>query len=229
MAEASRDEIKVRKNAIESKLNIIESINETLYGILNEDELAAETTADTDYYLTVQVAVASLERREERNAGANLFAVPAFDGNPTNWVTFWDSFKRSVHDNENMTDSQKLASLKGLVTGKAKKLIQRSSNYESAIKLLTDRCGQPGIRKAALVTDWCKLRFPPCEDAAARESFYDSATKLLQTIENEHITREEMCGIILLNKLPLPLKEFMWRDLNDQVLDCQQLLEKLHL
>lgn len=223
---ASPDEIRERKNAIESKLEKIERLNEALYEICNKDELAAEKAAVAKYFSDVQVMIARLERHEERNAQPNV-TVPPFDGNPTNWVSFWDAFKRSVHENDNLTGAPKLAALKGLVTGEDKELIQRSepesSNYDDAINLLKDK---RSIRKVALVTEFCSL--PSFGNAPQGESFHDSATRLLQGIEEENITREEMCAIILFNKIPSPLKKYVKRDFNDGVMDCQQLLERLH-
>lgn len=71
-------------------------------------------------------------------------AVPTFDGQLTNWLEFWLSFKSLVHDNKDILPSDKLQYLKqALKGGKAETVLQvldpSEENYDSAIKLIKSR------------------------------------------------------------------------------------------
>ena len=37
-----------------------------------------------------------------------------FDGDPKMWLEFWDSFEGSIHNNEGLSDRDKLDHLKGI-------------------------------------------------------------------------------------------------------------------
>ena len=86
------------------------------------------------------------------------FEMPKFDGDPTQWPTFWDHFRSAIHDKTNITDVLKLQYLKGFVTGKAAKSLSgitvTNQNYQEAIKLLQTRYGDPELIKESL---WNKL------------------------------------------------------------------------
>ena len=64
-----------------------------------------------------------------------------FDGNHIKWISFWDSFKASVHNNESLT--AKLNYLKSLLERSAVEAIPALSlgapNYEEAIDILKAR------------------------------------------------------------------------------------------
>ena len=60
---------------------------------------------------------------------------------------FWDSYKLSVHDNNDIATVNKFNYLKSLLEGPANRCIQglpiTVSNYEGAIELLQQRFGKP--------------------------------------------------------------------------------------
>ena len=61
-----------------------------------------------------------------------LFLNP-FSGEVTEWLTFWDSFKSAVHDNDQLTGVDKFNYLKSLLTGTAREAVTgltlSASNY----------------------------------------------------------------------------------------------------
>ena len=69
-----------------------------------------------------------------------------FDGNIWKWQEFWDSFEAMIHKNPSLQPVDKFNYLKIHVVGEAKDVISgidiTSSNYDIAVKLLTDRYGK---------------------------------------------------------------------------------------
>ena len=66
--------------------------------------------------------------------------LPCFSGDFTAWLSFIDSFRSTVHDNDKLSPVQKLMYLKGCLTSHASKLIMSlettESNYEVALQML---------------------------------------------------------------------------------------------
>ena len=66
-----------------------------------------------------------------------------FDGDHSKWISFWDSFEASVHNNESLTAIDKLKFLNSLLERSSAEAISGlslgPSNYEEAIDILKAR------------------------------------------------------------------------------------------
>ena len=83
-------------------------------------------------------------------------AVPTFDGNITNWRSFWEQFKVSVHDRSTLSPSEKLTYLRhALKDGSAKHVIEglcgSGDQYTEAIDCLRKRYDRPRLLHQAHV------------------------------------------------------------------------------
>ena len=69
----------------------------------------------------------------------------SFAGNLTQWTSFWESFQSAVHDNDELTDTEKFNYLNSLMERSAKEAISgfllTAGNYYEAIKTLQKRFG----------------------------------------------------------------------------------------
>lgn len=80
-------------------------------------------------------------------SGAKLQRLPLkiFDGNFSNWLPFWEQFKSAVHNNSNLSSSEKFNYLETTLKGDARKVIDgfipTERCYESAIALLQEQYG----------------------------------------------------------------------------------------
>ena len=45
-----------------------------------------------------------------------------FNGDPKNWLEFWDSFKGTIHKNEDLSEHEKFDYLKSLLEGTARSI-----------------------------------------------------------------------------------------------------------
>ena len=72
-----------------------------------------------------------------------------FDGDPTNWPEFMQSFKTGVHMKHSFTDSIRMERLISVLDGEPKKCINvfgtNGMFYASALKLLKEQFGDPYI------------------------------------------------------------------------------------
>ncbi|XP_011404377.1 PREDICTED: uncharacterized protein LOC105312992 [Amphimedon queenslandica] len=68
-----------------------------------------------------------------------------FDGDMSQWMSFWDSFSSSVHENSTLSDVEKLNYLSSMLSGTAAEAIAglsiTSSNYGKAVAILNKRFG----------------------------------------------------------------------------------------
>lgn len=76
-------------------------------------------------------------------------SLPRFDGDPTKWIAFWDSFASAIHDNDDLNDVDKFQYLKSLMEGSAISAISglplTSANYKEAVDLLKERFGDKQV------------------------------------------------------------------------------------
>lgn len=68
-----------------------------------------------------------------------------FDGDMSQWMSFWDSFSSSVHENSTLSDVDKFNYLSSMLSGTAAEAIAglsiTSSNYREAVAILNKRFG----------------------------------------------------------------------------------------
>ena len=83
-------------------------------------------------------------------------SIPKFDGDVLNWRTFWEQFKLSIHNWEQLSDSEKLAYLKDpLKNGPAECVIQglahTAGTYNEVMECLVSRYDWPCLIRQAHV------------------------------------------------------------------------------
>ncbi|XP_064464097.1 uncharacterized protein LOC135375286 [Ornithodoros turicata] len=95
-------------------------------------------------------AVSPTPQIPDRSTGVRLqrLQLRKFRGDFTEWQPFWDEFKANVHDNRNLTKSDKFHYLRSLLLGTAEAAISglqtTEAAYDDAIALLTQRFGDRG-------------------------------------------------------------------------------------
>lgn len=86
------------------------------------EDLYTETVSKFNMYLTCKhVDKPSCASQQLK---LPTIEVPKFNGNLNNWISFYDTFKRMVHENDALNDVQRMHYLKGSVVGTAAALIR---------------------------------------------------------------------------------------------------------
>ena len=239
---ANKDAIRAKQETVGNVLAKLNSSEQDLYSSVEVDELDNVVAREVKYEEEVQRWLAIMkdalpekptkEQGSNKKAGFKLpkLSLPEFGGDPAQWTSFWDMFKCSVDNEDGLSKIQKLAYLRGQLTGEAKQLIEgfklESLNYAPAVKLLQDTYGQKDRIKMSLVSKLCNLETPRynVEDL---KLFYAQFEGVYKSLEAQEVTMEEMCAIMLLNKLPSPVKENVKREMGELVLHLDTVLSKV--
>jgi len=148
--------IALRDTFIE-KLSKVTVLNDEIIEIIEDEKVTKEDEEATNFSVyakeklsvinkfitekdeTVTVS-SSVARASVRLPKLNL---RNFDGKPENWSEFWDTFNNAVHENDSISNTQKMTYLKTLVSGTAAQSIAgfktTSENYTAALQLLRER------------------------------------------------------------------------------------------
>ena len=160
---SQKEEIERLEEAITLKLKDIESKNKQIEELVEDVDLENEVDAASDYSTDVRKLLKQMRRRlEETSLDASVQSASTanptmssaklklptmqlanFDGNYLEWTSFRDIFESSVHNNTNLSDSQKLHYLKTALKGNAARLLSSitvtDANYAIARDILNDR------------------------------------------------------------------------------------------
>ena len=135
-----------------------EDFEEELFENLKQESDYNKTLAKIDLYLnkkpSVISAVENLSLSSSSNINENKVKLPKlelckFNGDIIEWRGFWDQFKSTVHENENISPIEKFSYLRSLLEEKAFSAISgltlSSENYNQAIEILKSRYGNEQV------------------------------------------------------------------------------------
>ncbi|XP_065891564.1 uncharacterized protein [Dysidea avara] len=148
------------------------------------------------------------ERRDKVNPQIKLpkLNLPSFDGNILNWQEFWDIFKSTIHE-QDLPNVTKVSYLKGVLRGAAATAVGGISvtneNYDTAIRLLTDKFGK---REVIIDTLYSQLQFLPVatNQSSDVKSTFESIEKILRQLEavKEDINNQKVLIQQVLSQFP---------------------------
>lgn len=103
--------------------------------------------AENAFHHSVTASAGTGVSRATRSQPVKLpkLALHSFSGDITQWITFWDSFRSVVHDNDQLTTVDKFNYLKSLLTGAALEAVAgltlSASNYAEVVAIFEQRFG----------------------------------------------------------------------------------------
>ena len=163
--------------------------------------------------------------------------VPKFDGNLLKWRTFWEQFKVSIHERDNLSEAEKLVYLRhSLSEGSARHVIEGLSQtgecYQDAIECLCSRYNRPRIIHQTHVRMIMDAK--PLTDGSGKElrQLHDTVQQHLRALKAMDY---EPSGTFVTSILELKLDAdtmFEWQRYSQKELDVphyQELLEFLDL
>lgn len=154
-----------------------------------------------------------------------------FDGSFTKWQEFWDSFSASVHNNQAISQIDKMNYLKAQLTNEAKLAISgltaTADNYTAAVNLLTERFGNPQLVIDAHYTALQNLSAAPNQHDKLR-SLVDAIEQHLNSLEalGEDVNHRHFISAIK-SKLPFPVIVRLEEQRGTAVWDVATLRENL--
>ena len=176
--------LKQLKVTLQEKLDTLKTLDEEIFETIEEDGDREEEIEDAGQFrekiheaiMEIDCAlhtpdepkIQEVPTRTMANTGnvgkqAKLseLVLKKFLGEPTEWQSFWDSFRNAVHENSGLSDIDKLNYLKSLLENTAASTIAdlplTSANYEAAVELLEQRFGNKQVIISSHIDGLLKL------------------------------------------------------------------------
>ena len=155
---------------MQEKLETLKQLDNEVLELTEDGDLEAEIQSADDYKDGVYAAMVGIDESNARSKraadtppiGAERASVPPvsehehriklskltmrpFEGDITQWTTFWDSYESAIHANAGLTDIDKFNYLRSLLRGTAREAVSgltlTAANYSEAVAILKRRFG----------------------------------------------------------------------------------------
>ena len=143
--------------------------------------------------------------------------IKSFEGDPLEWLTFWDSFSAAIDKNLELSDVEKMNYLNGMLKGEAARTISglplTQENYRKATELLKQRFGKKQNLTNAYMESLSKIHGPSSDTKNLRE-FHDICEANIRGLETLGVMTESYGSLlipILLKKIPEDIRRLIFR------------------
>eukprot|EP00112_Aurelia_sp_Birch-Aquarium-sp1_P000051 Seg1001.8 transcript_id=Seg1001.8/GoldUCD/mRNA.D3Y31 product="hypothetical protein" protein_id=Seg1001.8/GoldUCD/D3Y31 len=157
-----------------------------------------------------------------------------FDGNPTEWAAFWDSFASAIDKNPDLEDVQKFNYLKSYLQGNAARALGEiqatNKNYAEAISMLKDRFGNKQTVIGSHMSKFEEIKpVKRISDLSELRTLFDQVEANVRSLESFGVYADSygtFLALQILKKLLEELRITLMRKLSDSW-DLGALLEEL--
>ena len=133
-----------------------------------------------------------------------------YDGEISLWQEFWDQFQTAIHENFELSKTEKLTYLKSYLVGPAARAIAglkiTESNYDAAIDMLKERFGRKDLIVSAHMSKLLSLTpVKRSSDIVALRRLYDECEVQIRGLEAMGVVSDTYGGLlcpILLQMIP---------------------------
>jgi len=133
-----------------------------------------------------------------------------FNGDLAKWITFWDTYESTVHENPSLTSIDKFNYLSCLLESTAAEAIsgltRSSANYEEAVAILKRRFGNKQLIVNRHMDSLVKLELVSSQhDVKALRRFYDAVESNVRGLKALGVPRESygaLLSSVVISKLP---------------------------
>lgn len=133
------------ETALVKEIDEADMFNQRIYEVLMKIDKAIEAPPTTTPVPGSYTGTGPSLGHSPGKARLPKLTLKSFDGDITQWLTFWDSYKSAIHDNLSLSDIDKFTYLRSLVERSAKEAIVgltlTSDNYNEAVAILERRFG----------------------------------------------------------------------------------------
>nr|GBL65170.1 hypothetical protein AVEN_27691-1 [Araneus ventricosus] len=133
-----------------------------------------------------------------------------FYGDSSKWLDFWNQFECTIHNNGNLSKTEKFTYLKSLLSGNALSAISgfvlSDRNYDSSIEILKDRFGRQDIVISSHMNKLLSIEpVRNISNVKALRKLFDECEIQIRSLESLNVTSGSygnlLCPIIL-QKIP---------------------------
>ena len=237
-------ELKGLCESLTKAIEKVENLDEQISSLITEDEaITQEITQAGEYNFSVRVDIHKLNEAitaalpstsyiPPKSVGVKLpkLNIKKFDGDFTQWNSFWDIYEASVHRRTDIEGVEKFTYLKGLLEGDALKLVEgfnlEARYYDEAVKLLQDTFGQQTEIKMSFVKKLLQLESPDACPEALQE-FRSNFECQIRSLKALNLTLDELYTILLYCKLPASVSETIKRKAEENWLNFDTFKKQL--
>ena len=167
--------LKAWSKQLDNQLAVIGSLYDSLIDEIEDPDeinkifIEKSTEEERICLLAAQIS-STLDNEPKQFAGPRVetklptLKLPEFDGNLTNWDSFWDQFSASIDSRKDLNPVDKLTYLRGALKGEVRKLIDGFSieddSYQSAVQLLKTTYDNPKRKQHELAMQLLQLKSP---------------------------------------------------------------------
>ena len=242
------------KITLKEQLDNLKNLDEQIIELIDEKEINEEVANAGKYRSEVHEIILKIDQVLGSNAVNNQSTVVSqasasngekkmvarlpklelkgFSGDPTTWMSFWDSFSSAVDQNEHLSEVDKFNHLKSLLHGKAATTIAglslTSANYKAALDLLKGRYANKQVIISSHMERLLKLPSIPSGDVRKLRELFDlieAQIRALQALGVESTSYGSLLTPVILEKLPNEMKLIVSRKLDKEVWELRDLLE----
>ena len=259
LATSSPDLVKVfqLKRSLEEKIDTLKLLDADLLELLEDEAaLTEEIEQADDFKGAIYAAIIKAEKcsstilstdhtpaemtKATISPGNHHVKLPklalhSFSGDVTQWLTFWDSFKSAIHDNDQLVEIDKFNYLKSLLNGVALEAVSgltlSAPNYAEAISILEKRFGN----RQQIITKHMDqlLNVDPVAspyNLRGLRHLFDSVESHVRCLKSLGVTADSygsLLSSVLLNKLPPDIRLLVSRKVPEDDWSLDVLLKEL--
>ena len=168
------------------------------------------------------------------NIGVRLpkINLPTFNGEQTQFQTFWQSFDCAVHSNEGISKIHKLNYLLNVLEGKAHRAVAglelKEENYDNAIKILKERFGNKQQIISSHMQALLKLQGLPNEKVSQLRLIFDQINAHVRGLETLGVTAERYGSLlipIIMSRMPSDITIHVARKIKEDIWPIDEILD----
>ena len=156
-----------------------------------------------------------------------------FNGDLAKWITFWDTYESTVHENPSLTSIDKFNYLSSLLESTAAEAIsgltRSSANYEEAVAILKRRFGNKQLIVNQHMNSLVKLEPVSSQhDVKALRRFYDAVESNVRGLKALGVPRESygaLLSSVVISKLPPEMRLIVSREMDEEDWDLKKMME----
>ena len=242
------DKLSQLQLTLKEKLEVLKHLDEEILNLVDgEDDIAEEIEQADEFKDSIYNAIVKLERclsahRHTPGASATPPSAPRsavsatasstrvklpklciqpFNGELTAWTSFWESYSSTIHENPDLTPTDKFTYLRSLLGRAALDAISGLSltgpNYDEAISVLKKRFGS---KQKIIDSHMDALISLETSNGSLRSlrQLYDTIEMHTRSLKSLGVTPESYGGLltsVLVKKLPQELQLFVSRKVSD--------------
>lgn len=146
---------------------------------------------------TTSTVTQQIERLRNNASHVKLprLEIGKYGGDPKRWTTFWDQFRESIHNNDQLSKIEKFQYFKSYLVGKAEEAISGLSvadaNYDVALELVKERFGQKDLIINEHLTQLLNLKeVPSSNNVGELRGLYDKVNVHVRSLEALGVKQE---------------------------------------